>query len=256
MDELEDILGTDLRLLAGISWGGTFLIGLIGNLFIISVIRRIMKQRQNIPNSLIHMLSVIDLINVLVTYIQPLIVYIHGRYLDRSVLCRIQTVSVIFFNSFSVLVLLGIICERYYAVAKPYSYQEHMAYNGNKIYVFVAFCLLCATGISLPIILGTGHSELYYPGTYCMFTLKKSNPHDRWNLMFYTILIFTAIVITVIASLMSCHTMQKMKTFREQHSTSQRGSSHAHSEEYLYIRLCIVSLVVFSVIWIPLLVSS
>jgi 7 transmembrane receptor (rhodopsin family). len=255
------VLGRDLRSLAAVTWYTAFLIGLFGNCFIISTMSAILKQRKNTPNVLILLLSVVDLICILCTYIVPAVVYVTGRYIDGdgSMVCNIQTFVVVYINTLSILIVMTIYFERYYAVAKPYSYQEHMSYTHRKFIAFILLCVVMAVAISLPTIVdvvGNNSNVVYFPGTFCMiemFHLKTLR--QRFNVIFYVAVLSVAIALAVFGNVLAIYRVRKMSTFRQQHSINHNQDGSRRSEEYLFIRLCLVTCTTFVLLWSPLLVS-
>ena len=250
----------DLRILAAITWYTAFLIGIVGNCFVISTTSAILKQRKNTPNVLIFLLSVVDLVCVLCTYIVPAIVYVTGRYVggDGSMVCNIQTFVMVYVNTTSIMIVMAIHFERCYAVSKPYSYQEHMSYNVRKIVTFTLLCVVIAVVISLPTIvdvIGKSTNVVFFPGTFCMIDMYHLQTfRHRFNVIFYMILSI-ALVLMVVVNVSAICSIQKMTSFRQQHSINRNQDGSLHSEEYLFIRLCLVTCVIFVVVWTPLLVS-
>ena len=242
----------DAQVLGGVSWFVTFLVGFFGNVYILSTITAVLKQRRNIPNSLILILTVSDLVCVLCSYIVPAIAYVSGHYIGGKLMCNLQTFLVVFVNTLSVLIVLGIVFERYYAVADPYAYQEHMMYSFKKLVFFLAICIVLSVGISLPTVID-GNNVLQFPGTFCMLnTENASNLRVRINLIFYIIVLSVIIISNVFCNMLSVCTVRKMTSFRQQHSTNQNVDGP--SEEHLFMRLCVVTCLVFLLLWVPLLV--
>ncbi|XP_066910220.1 allatostatin-A receptor-like [Clytia hemisphaerica] len=252
---LADEFGSNARILAAVSWFMSFLFGLIGNIFIISTISCILKYRKNTPNMLILILTMTDLFCVLVVYIIPGIMYVMNKYLARSWLCDIQTFFLIFTNVQSMILILTITFERYYAVAKPYLYQEHMTYSRRKLALFNIACLSVSMVFSLPTIIQNNHNNIvYFPGTFCMIDLEHvSAIRIVFNVIFYVVILSIFILLNVLGNTLSVCTVRKMSNFRQQHSIGG-VQQNRHSEEFLFIRLCVVSCLVSMVVWVPVLV--
>ena len=257
--------GGDLRILAGVSWLIAFLIGLLGNLFILSTISSILKVRKNAPNMLILVLTMTDLLCVIVVYTIPGAVYIADRYMARSWLCDLQTFFLVFTNVQSMLLVLAVVLERYCAVAKPYLYQEHMSYSSKRLALLNVACLSVSMVLSLPTVIQNNHNNIvYFPGTFCMVdfqrlaSLSLSSPTIKFrilfNVIFYIVVMCLFIGINILVNSLAVCSVRRMTTFRQQHSVSNSVRS-GHSEEYLFIRLCVVSCLVSSFVWIPVLVS-
>ena len=259
----EKLGGGDLRIIAGVSWLMAFLLGFFGNIFMLSTITAILKVRKNAPNMLIFVLTMTDLLCVVVVYSIPGLVYIANRYMARSWLCDLQTFFLVFTNVQSMLLVLAIVIERYFAVAKPYLYQEHMTYSSKRLALFNIACLSMSMLLSLPTIIQNNHNNIvYFPGTFCMVDFQRlasvsvsSSVRYRvlFNVIFYIVVVCLFIVINIVVNSMAVCSVQRMTTFRQQHSVSNsRGGGH--SEEYLFIRLCVVSCLASSMVWIPVLV--
>ena len=257
--------GGDLRIVAGVSWLMAFLLGFFGNIFMLSTISAILKVRKNAPNMLIFILTMTNMFCVTIVYSIPGLVYVANRYIGRSWLCDLQTFFLVFTNAQSMLLVLAIVIERYYAVAKPYLYQEHMTYSSKRLALFNIACLSTSMLLSLPTIIQNNHNNIvYFPGTFCMIDFQRlasvsvsASVRYRvlFNVIFYMVVVFLFIAINIVVNSMSVCSVRRMATFRQQHSVSNNRRGGEHSEEYLFIRLCIVSCLVSSIVWLPVLVS-
>ena len=118
----------------------------------LSTISAILKVRKNAPNMLIFILTMTNMFCVTIVYSIPGLVYVANRYIGRSWLCDLQTFFLVFTNAQSMLLVLAIVIERYYAVAKPYLYQEHMTYSSKRLALFNIACLSTSMLLSLPTI--------------------------------------------------------------------------------------------------------
>lgn len=256
MDEayvLEDIFSVNVRVLAGVSLLLAFIIGIVGNLVVLCVIIATLGKKKNIPNILILVLTTVDILLVTVTYVQPLTTYLHGKYIGGYLVCNIHASVVLFFNSMSIIVVISMAIDRYFAVSRPYCYQEKMVSTATKIIIFILVNMTISAAISIPPFLGFGTNTLYYPGTYCMFTLQPTNDRDRTMLMGYLIAFTIMILLVIVANIGGSISVYEMISFRTRYSTSQ-SADQTDSEEYLFLRLSIVTMATFLILWFPLYV--
>lgn len=251
--ELGSNFTTEERIVLGVLIFLVFLFGLIGNLFIIVTSYRLLVRKDSVPNYLILYLGVVDLCGVLVIYKPLLLNYVFGRYIGGVFMCNLNGSGIVFFVSFSIVIMLSIILDRYLAVSKPYFYQDKVVFSKTKAIVFIFMCTLISVLICLPPLIGLGSNTLYHPGSFCMFATSWQSNLGKGALIFYKTVLDLFILLAIFGSIAACVSVHKMMTYRAQLSGRSSGNTN---EEKIFIRLSLFTMLVFIIIWSPLSVSK
>ena len=265
------------RLAAGLTLLMSEFFGIIGNAFVLIIIVRILKHRKSIPNLLILILTLVDLITVPITYTQAILTYLGtGYYFGGQTACDFHSTAITFCKYMGILVTCLISLDRFIALSFPFCYKNHLLYDetrkGRLVALLVPLTMLMAILSVLPLF-GMSRNVLQYPGSYCLFDMK---PDKRASSILIGIhisflaLFLVAIVTANVGVCMQAHRLiQKIKPSlkvskreaklwkesRKHDRTSGRSKRLRPKQEKKLLRTSAISTVVFLVCWLPFMVS-
>lgn len=162
-------------LIGGVTLLLTGVIGVIGNLLVLTTIYRILRHKRNIPNVLILFLAWIDLLVFPLVYPQPLVKYFYGIYIGDYMGCDFQATCIVCLFTLSILLVVLMSFDRLLALFKPFYYDKQLIYDKEKIRV-ASICFGCSVlTISLLPAFGVGRNVLHFPGTFCLFEWRSDS---------------------------------------------------------------------------------
>ena len=273
-----DGLSSSSRLAAGITLIISEVLGVIGNVFVLIIIVRILKHRRSIPNLFIFILTIIDLITLPLTYTQAIGSHLGGGYyLGGQASCDFHSTAITFCKYMSMFIICLTSLDRYIAMSYPFCYKDHVLYDeSRKSRIAVLLAPLTAVLLILSIfpLIGVSRNVLQYPGSYCLFDMTNANAASTVLVAIhitFTGMFLTTIVTANIGVCLQAHRLiQKIKPSlrvskreakiwkesREQGKTSQKSKKLRPKQERKLLRTSILSTGVFLICWLPFLVSS
>lgn len=271
---------TSGKLAAGFTLLFTQVIGIIGNIFVLIIIMRILRHRKSIPNLLIFILTTIDLITLPLTYTQAIISHLGGDYIGGQTACDLHGTAITFCKYASVLVVSVISLDRFIAMFYPFCYRDHLLYDESRKYrlATLLFPLIVIFAIlSILPLLGMGRNVLQYPGSYCLFDLANRTTASAIligiHISFLSMFLVTAITTNIGVCMQAHRLIQKIKPSlrvskretqqlnecrkkcKENGKAFKRRKRLSPKQEKKLLKTSILATGIFLICWAPFLVS-
>ena len=273
-------LSTTSRLAAGFTLLISEVLGIVGNTFVLIIIVRILKHRKSIPNLLIFILAIVDLITLPLTYTQAIISHLGGGYyLGGQTSCDLHSTAITFCKYMAMLVISLISLDRFIAMSYPFCYKDHLLYDDTRKYrlltVLLPLTLVFAVLSTLPL-LGMSRNVLQYPGSYCLFDVTHTTTTSATLIGVHISFLGMFLVVIVASNIGVClqahRLIQKIKpslrvskreaklskdsqNLCENGKTSKRRKRLNPKQEKKLLRTSILATSVFLLCWLPFLVS-
>lgn len=266
-------LSTATRIAAGTTLLFAELIGLIGNVFVLIIIIRILKHRRNIPNILICILAILDLLSLPLTYTQAIMSHFSGFYAGGQVACDYHATAIAFCKYSSILTIALISLDRCIALSYPFCYKDHLSYDDTRKYrLFVLIVPLFAVTLILSFLplIGMSRNVLQFPGSYCLFDMKRRELSSAVLLGMHISFLGTVLVLVTVANVVVCvqayRLIQKIKpslrvSKREAKIQRHKDETSLYKkltpkQERKLLRTSLLTIAVFYICWLPFLVSK
>lgn len=273
-----DAFSVSSRLAAGSTLLISEFLGIVGNTFVLIIIVRILKHRKSIPNLLIFMLTITDLITLPLTYTQAVLSHFQGEYfLGGQGSCDFHSTAITFCNYMSMLALCLISLDRFVALSYPFCYKDHVLYDDNRKFRLMALLLpltMVIGVLSVLPLLGMSRNVLQYPGSYCLFDMTHRTTlsamligiHVTFIGMFLVVIITTNIGVCMQAHRLiqkikpslrvSKREVKLWKESRKQGKSTGKSKKLSPKQEKKLLRTSVLSTSVFLICWFPFLVST
>ncbi|XP_028393062.1 prostaglandin E2 receptor EP4 subtype-like [Dendronephthya gigantea] len=250
-----------LKLILGISFLLTVVIGFLGNVVSIAILAKVLRSRQTVPNALIFILACVDLLTIILGFGPALLNYLSGLSIAHAPLCNFQGATLNFLYLMSITLVTCLSFDRYLALFTPFFYKANSVFNCKKLsFTLLLFCCF-AMIISLLPSFGAGRRVLQYPGTFCTIEL---NPKDlggkitlNTNLAF---LLFCTMIIVLCNAAVSWKSFQMLNRSRERQPSvdnEEMGSilSVCTTDECQFLKLSMIVMTLFLLCWTLFMVS-
>lgn len=254
------------------------IIGIIGNLFALILITRILKYRRNIPNILICLLTIVDLMALPMTYSQAILSHIEGRYLGGQLACTYHATAITLFKYLSIVLISLISLERFIAMSYPFCYKERISYDEtrkHKIAIVLILVLIAVAIISLLPVIGVGHNVLQYPNSYCSFDMSHKMKSNVVLLAIHITFLSSIAILVIVSNIGVCIQAHKLiQKIRPSLQISKREVQKSRSlspsqsgvkktglkkltprQEKKLLKISIFNIAIFIVCWFPFLVK-
>ncbi|KAH9492254.1 Prostaglandin E2 receptor EP4 subtype [Bulinus truncatus] len=239
-----------------------FSLGVIGNLLsLVLMATSAPEQRRTIFYKLMAGLAFTDLIGTCATSPVVITIYATSTVLDSDQpLCHYFSFMMIFAGFSTMSLVCAMAIERYICLCHPYVYHCTLPKSYAKYAIIVSW-LLSVFIACLPL-MGLGHNNVQFPGTWCFFNSTSRATKDVAFNFIYAIIALIAIVVTflcnvaVIFTVLSRRRRQgalnalKKSGFRQPRSLVQR-----FAELHMVVMLCGVT-VIFTSCFAPLMVFT
>ena len=255
-------LPLESRIISGITLLVTGLLGIFGNILVLIIIMRILRHRKNIPNILIYVLAIVDLLNIPFAFTQAVISHFSGGYVGGQPACDFHATMIIFFSYVSVFLVAAMSLDRNLALSQPFCYQRNSYYNSFKMKLFVLTICIISCVLSILPTTGLGRNVLQFPGSYCHFDMDRKKSVTMGLLSLNITVLGILIIFVVVCNVGVCILAWKMIDIRQvltqKNIANQETSSTTSSGskgEIIFVRLSIVIMVAFLICWLPAFVS-
>ena len=265
-------LSTSARIAAGTTLLFAELIGVVGNAFVLIVIIRILKHRRNIPNILICLLAMLDMLSLPLTYTQAIMSHFSGVYGGGQIACDYHATAIAFCKYSSILTIGLISLDRCIAMSYPFCYKDHLSYDDTRKYrLFVLIVPLFTVTLILSFLplIGMSQNVLQFPGSYCSFDMKRRGLSSAVLLGMHVSFLGTVLVLVTVTNIVVCLQayllIQKIKpslrvSKREEKIQRNRNETSLYKkltpkQERKLLRTSLLTIAVFYICWLPFLVS-
>ena len=226
-----------------------FLFGAGGNVLAIILLFWTWKSHGGRPfYRLVLALAFTDLFGLLVVFPAAIVRYASG-FTFSDVLCSVISFATVFAVLASAFIVGGLSFDRFLAILFPFVYNRSKERRTNITIVVV---WLTSAFISALPIMGFGSVFNFYPGTWCFINFASNDSIDKALVYVFCcvgIIILIAIVVFNFAVIFSVCQRCCSKSI---------GNKQGHRfKDDVYIVILLVGIVLlFSVCWVPLMVST
>jgi hypothetical protein len=253
---------SDLKLVLGITFLFSNLIGLLGNVVAMVIVAKVLHSRQTVPNVLIILLACVDLFTIMFGFVPAMLNYFSGLNIAHAPLCNFQGFCLNFFYLLSMTLVSFLSFDRFLALYTPFYYKAHVAFNCKKFTVI--FTLLCCVAMVISLLpnFGFGQRVLQYPGTFCMFHLNPTDVGGKVTLNTnLSYLLACMIIVVACNSAVSWKSLKMLKRSREQRpsvNAEETGSSLSvcSTDECQFLKLSVIVMTSFLCFWTVFMVSA
>lgn len=150
----------------------------------------------------------------------------------------------------SAMIVCAMSCDRLFAVKYPLNYRCH---THKTKQVIATIWLFSAAVASFPL-LGFGSVQMYYPKTWCFINFASKRRLDRINAYFYASLCLFILCITIVTNVAVIYSICNLDKNDPILSNEVEKRKRKIDETYI-VTLMMTIVILFSVCWIPLVVS-
>ncbi|KAK2161483.1 hypothetical protein NP493_1579g00045 [Ridgeia piscesae] len=230
-----------------------FVVGLLGNLFVIAVVIHLPHMRTK-TNMFLMNLAVGDLLVIVVGMPFTLAPYIYRNWVYGVVVCKltpfVEGISV----SVSVLTLLAISIDRLYAILRPM--QARLLLSGRRVIVVLPAVWLVAIVIASPVIVVNDTAVQPVTHTVYVTTCEEKWRHIDWKNT-YNVTVFVTLYVVPLLTMTAAYVMIARVLWRGDllvHDVGHRReqcTSHLTRSRRRSVRLLVSVVATFAVSWMP-----
>ncbi|XP_071145221.1 prostaglandin E2 receptor EP3 subtype-like [Mytilus edulis] len=237
-----------------------FSIGVVGNIFAIIVIwRSSPSHKWKAFYRYVFLLAITDLLGILLTSPITLYTYVNNRqWIGGQPLCNFYGFQMAFSGVATVLIAGAMSVDRLMAVYFPYFYTKEIKNIPRRINYILVFICLFSILVGVSPIIGFGHNQVQFPGTWCFFKIHSEEIVDKAFCIMYASTILIVILImavcnTLVIAFLKNESLEWAYANGRKTSISSVKSSRKKNDLYIIIFLVAI-FVVFSACWTPFMV--
>ncbi|KAI8786843.1 prostaglandin E2 receptor EP4 subtype [Biomphalaria glabrata] len=239
-----------------------FSLGVFGNVLALVLMATSQpEQRKTIFYKLMAGLAFTDLIGTCATSPVVITIYATSTVLDSDQpLCHYFSFMMIFAGFATMSLVCAMAIERYICLCHPYTYHCSLPKSYAR-YAIVISWFLSVLIACLPLI-GLGHNNAQYPGTWCFFNSTSRATKDVAFNYIYAIIALIAIIITFLCNLAVIFTvltrrrrLNALNALKNPGLKQSRSLVQRFAELHMVVMLCGVT-VIFTSCFAPLMVFT
>ena len=226
--------------------------GIVGNIVAILVLFRSSRiHKWKTFYRLVCALAVTDLFGIISTTPVVLLVYANGiQFIGGQPVCDYLAFMMVFAGIATLLIVTTMSFDRFVAVWHPYAYSSTLTHKRIFVTLLLIWCIATMLG-SLPIF-GFGHNILQYPGTWCFFNFYSRQIVDSIFCILYSGVGLLVISLTTIMNILVSVKIRTTKRRPRKLSDHHYRTCRSNASQIIFL---IAISVVFSICWLPLMVS-
>lgn len=232
-----------------------FLVGLLGNVFVVIVMIKF-KSMRTLTNVFLVNLTVGDILVILICVPLTLGNTVYRKWIYGSVMCKLLPFVQGTAIGVSVLSLLAISCSRYFAIYKPLT--SKIIFSKRNVRLLLVFIWVVSFGSFSPLLFVYSVSEYGVPGifelTLCYENWDSIDDKNIYNLFIFSILFVFPFILMGIAYIVIGHTLWHGNSVL----FNNNDALHTYKKTNLILRqrrrtvkmlICVISM--FGICWLP-----